>query len=211
MVYSFLIVNATAGGQAEILYSQVFSEQEILEPSEDDLDDSFGRDRSPSSRRQRKRALQTIADRVTVEYRFIYSVSGKNAREETERLRVDGILPEFTSGVFGLVGSPGEPVLDGQKHVVWSGALGTCCAVLVLESEENRLLAESCLETIFRLVQMYCRVLNNPREVQLKPDYVMVILKHFLPGGRMTFSSGRLLRQFEKELEKSINALMSSK
>jgi hypothetical protein len=72
---------------------------------------------------------------------------------------------------------------------------------LILQKEENRILAENVLKLLIRYFQEYLRVLNQPAEAALKADRVCLILHKLLPDGALVFMNHRVIRAIERELE----------
>ena len=79
----------------------------------------------------------------------------------------------------------------------------SCAYVLVCELDENRLLAESTLALLVRLVLDHVTSHEQKTaEVMLKAEKMAAILHQFLPNGQLLFLNHKAIAQFEKQLEK---------
>jgi AP-5 complex subunit sigma-1 len=100
---------------------------------------------------------------------------------------------------------PGDPFLSA-KVVTWT-VVEECAYVLVCELDENRLLAETVLALLTRLIREHVTSLEQKNaEILLKCEKTGAILHHFLPSGQLLFMNHRLVAQYERQLEKTLAA-----
>ncbi|CAB4008709.1 AP-5 complex subunit sigma-1-like [Paramuricea clavata] len=188
MVYAFL-VHTLASGPCHVLYSAVFAnEQAATDSTNEDL------------REVGKRQLSHVASRVQSEYSFRRAVGG-SISNPSDLEASNELLSVMKSGIFKLY--PGEPFVT-EKIVIWKG-LNNCGVTMVCEKYENRVTAQTVLGNIVKFAEQHCNMLEKPYEVLLKPDRIEAVIHHFLPCGQLLFMNHRVVRQFEKELNLTIN------
>jgi len=214
MVYAFFIqsVHPTF---CQVLHSQLYKNENCLDSeNENDEDSTSGK---PMSREKRKEALQKVAERVAAEYEFLrekqrYSVAKEKGQKmeslevaefDELRFRTDGILPDLETGMF-LLNSRIQPHFEMDKHVLWCAALNTAF-VLILESKENRVLANIILKFLTKYLQDYVQAITNPKEILQKPDVIINILQCVMPEGQLRFVNHKIMKEIEKDLEKIIS------
>jgi hypothetical protein len=71
-----------------------------------------------------------------------------------------------------------------------------------MEPDENRVLAESVMNLIIRLVDVHVKKQDEaPAQILVKVDRIAAIAHVFLPNGQLQFMNHRVVEQYQKELE----------
>mmetsp|Transcript_21564 Transcript_21564/g.30147 ORF Transcript_21564/g.30147 Transcript_21564/m.30147 type:complete len:215 (-) Transcript_21564:65-709(-) len=108
-------------------------------------------------------------------------------------------------GVFSIDNEGiGTQLFRTPKIVVWK-QLNMACYTLVLEEDENRVLASQFLSALPRVLDEHFKkpgLAGNPKEViATKMDEVGVLVHTFLPNGQLLFMSPYLIRHLKKEAD----------
>jgi AP-5 complex subunit sigma-1 len=82
--------------------------------------------------------------------------------------------------------------------VVWLGVLSLGFA-LVLDANENLLLAESTLQLLARLLIDHLRLLVPGTSLLMRADRIEGIITRFLPHGQLLFLNDQFVQSLEKE------------
>ena len=188
MVLAFLI-NTLLPGSSKVLFYQFYGQMTLTTDHSDITLEEL--------RIGRKNELHIIADEVHSEYQFRRSVANRTVEEDVQRLNSEDMLPEFDTGHFLTREGLNFPK---DSFVTWMGA-GFTGFALVCDRTENRLTAESVLRLLIRYLQEYVRVLNQPAEVGVRSDRIVLILNKFLPRGNLLLMNHRVIRHLEKELD----------
>lgn len=104
-------------------------------------------------------------------------------------------LHEAPHGAFRL--AAGNPFRE-PRTVVWLGVLSLGFA-LVLDANENLLLAESTLQLLARLLIDHLRLLVPGTSLLLRADRIEGIITRFLPHGQLLFLNDQFVQSLEKE------------
>ncbi|XP_006877751.1 PREDICTED: AP-5 complex subunit sigma-1 [Chrysochloris asiatica] len=195
MVHAFLIHSLRAPhvedvGFCRVLYSCVFGAEKSLD---DPRPHSAERDRL-----LRKEQILAVARQAECMYQLQQQASGRSSTDLPPQSSSDEPVPlhEASHGAFRL--AAGDPFRE-PRTVVWLGVL-SLGFVLVLDTHENLLLAESTLRLLARLIFDHLRLLAPSANLLLRADRIEAILARFLPHGQLLFLNDQFVQGLEKEL-----------
>uniref|UniRef100_A0A8C0WPC5 AP-5 complex subunit sigma-1 n=1 Tax=Castor canadensis TaxID=51338 RepID=A0A8C0WPC5_CASCN len=192
MVHAFLIhtlrsPNAEDPGLCRVLYSCVFG----AEKSPDDPR-PHGAERD---RLLRKEQILAVARQVESICQLQQQASGRLPTDlQPQSLDEPVSLHEAPHGAFRL--AAGNPFRE-PRTVVWLGVLSLGFA-LVLDANENLLLAESTLQLLARLL-IDLRLLVPGTSLLMRADRIEGIITRFLPHGQLLFLNDQFVQSLEKE------------
>ncbi|XP_020026775.2 AP-5 complex subunit sigma-1 isoform X1 [Castor canadensis] len=193
MVHAFLIhtlrsPNAEDPGLCRVLYSCVFG----AEKSPDDPR-PHGAERD---RLLRKEQILAVARQVESICQLQQQASGRLPTDlQPQSLDEPVSLHEAPHGAFRL--AAGNPFRE-PRTVVWLGVLSLGFA-LVLDANENLLLAESTLQLLARLLIDHLRLLVPGTSLLMRADRIEGIITRFLPHGQLLFLNDQFVQSLEKE------------
>ncbi|XP_065843662.1 AP-5 complex subunit sigma-1-like [Oscarella lobularis] len=183
MVYAFL-VHTVNPGPCRILFAAFYG----CEDSESEIPDE-------KLRARRKEQLNQIAEQVQSEFSFRSSTTGTKYSGEGIS---DELLAVKETGFFRL--ASGCPFKE-SKFVLWM-TQARCGYTIVMEEDENRILAENVLNLMLRLIDVYVKKQDETTiQILLKADKMASVVHLFLPNGQLQFINHRVVEQYQKELE----------
>ncbi|XP_057309450.1 AP-5 complex subunit sigma-1-like isoform X3 [Hydractinia symbiolongicarpus] len=135
-----------------------------------------------------KEILSFIMARVQTEYIFRKQVGNKEQSIET--------------GIFKV--SKNE-LFSSSCNVQWQACYG-CAFVMLMSVSENVTLAEHVLAMIVGYAtNIFNMVEEGYNQLIAYPDKMVALLHVFLPSGQLIFMNHRLVKQFEKDLDKILS------
>jgi len=90
-------------------------------------------------------------------------------------------------------------------NVIWETCF-KCCFMLVIDKNENIALAENILKLIIRYAtNIFNMIEEHEKQIRLYPERMTAVLHIFLPSGKLIFMNHRVVKQFEKDLDKILS------
>eukprot|EP00118_Oscarella_pearsei_P007654 m.38084 g.38084 ORF g.38084 m.38084 type:complete len:189 (+) comp32519_c0_seq1:46-612(+) len=182
MVYCFL-VHSVNPGPCRVLFSTFYGFQK-----DESIPDG-------KLRARRKEQLNQVAEQVQSEFAFRCSTTGTKYHGDSIS---DELLAVKETGFFRL---PAGCPFRESKVVLWT-TQAKCGYTMVMEPDENRMLAETVLNLMLRLVDVYVKKQDEAAlQILLKADKMASVVHIFLPNGQLQFINHRVVEQYQKELE----------
>lgn len=141
-----------------------------------------------------KICLNYILSRVQAEYIFRKEVTETNADVQEEALK-----EKNEHGIFRM---SGYDFLSNECYVLWQTMFG-CAFLLILSPTENTPLAELVLSQLVSYITSSFNILEEGlRQLSTYPEKIAAVTHIFLPAGQLLVMNHKVVRQFQKDLEK---------
>ena len=140
-----------------------------------------------------KELLQHVANKVQMQFTMKMKHSllpDHNVNKETS-----------AKGIF--MERKWKPDSGLEIPVVWHSTPGLGF-VLLCNRQDNNVQAHNVLSIIIQQLEKHLQFVSNPALALTVVETVGLIVNQFLPSGQLLFMNSRLVRQFEKQLERDL-------